>query len=100
MSRKAFDRVDKDVVDAKAAVKRLLRKRRSLMEEVVKDLPPREAFDMRLGQLLHENPGWRSGGIEEHKYEDDDFISYETYIGDCDEFIAADIDGPSLQSFL
>ena len=58
MSQKAFNIIDKDFVDTKAAIQRLLKKRRSLMEEVVKDLTPRESFDMRLEQLLHEHPDW------------------------------------------
>ena len=76
MSRKAFDKADKDVADAKDAVKLLLRDRHSLMETLVKDLPPREAFDMRLKQLLLENPKWtcrgRDGNDEDEDDDDDD----------------------------
>ena len=68
MSQKAFNIIDKDFVDTKAAMQRLLVKRRSLMEEVVKDLTPRESFDMRLKQLLHENPYWTAEEDEDANF--------------------------------
>ena len=79
MSQEAFDKVDKDIIDAKAAIDLLLAKRRSLMETLVKDLTPKKAFDMRLDQLLLENPKWTSkgrGGVGH---------IYDIYIEECED---------------
>ena len=83
MSQKAFDKVHKDIVDAKAAIDLLLVKRRSLMETLVMDLTPKESFDMRLEQLLLEYPNFSSDGRQEDTT--DDPRTYEVFIEDCKE---------------
>ena len=51
------------------------------MEEVVKDLTPREAFDMRLDQLMYENPKWSA-----EEEEDEESSNRSTiYIENCDD---------------
>ena len=85
MSQEAFDQIDKDFVNSKATTDRLLRERRSLMEDLVEDLTPREAFDMRLDQLLLEYPHWSTNGLQE---DGGDQGFYTFYIDDCEEEIA------------
>ena len=82
MSQEAFDKVDKDIIDAKASIDLLLVKRRSLMETLVKDLTPKKAFDMRLAQLLLENPKWTCDGRGNCDEEDN---SYGIFIEDCED---------------
>ena len=82
MSKKAIDKVDKEYVKARAAIKQLLVKRRSLVEAYVKDLPPREAFDMRLDHLMLEHPKWSSEGREE---DGDDEGGFKIFIEECEE---------------
>ena len=77
MSQKAFDKINKDIVENKAAFDRLLGKRRKLMEALVKDLTPKESFDMRLEQLLLEQPKWSSDGRTDGGDDDDDGILIE-----------------------
>ena len=52
------------------------------MEEVAKDLSPRESFDMRLKQLLHENPYWTA-----EEDEDANFSTRSTiFIENCSDY--------------
>ena len=88
MSQKvaAFDKIDKDIVDSKAATDRLLRERRSLTEVLGKDLTPRESFDMRLKQLSLEYPHWDCSGREDGEAaRDDRGREYTIYIENCEE---------------
>ena len=69
MSQKAFKKANKDFIKSKAATDRLLADRRALMEAYVKDLTPKESFDMRLDQLLLEYPHWDVEIDEENEEE-------------------------------
>ena len=73
MSQKSFDKLDKDCTEAFETYRCLLDKRRPLMEALVKDLTPRESFDMRLEQLLLEKSGWSCEG----RYDCDEPVEFQ-----------------------
>ena len=84
LSQKAFDDADNDFIAAKAVFDHVLQKRRTRMEDLVKDLNPLKAFDMRLEQLLLEYPKWTSYGRDFYEKGDCE-ESYRIFIEDCDE---------------
>ena len=86
MSQKAFDKVNDEIIDAKAAIDLLIVKRRSLREALVKDLTPKKSFDMRLEQLLLEHPNWHSDELE--SYEEDEFTIFNIGRIDDAEYMA------------
>ena len=88
MSQSAFDKINKDIIDAKKATDRLLGERRLHMQELVKDRTPSESFDMRLQQLLLEYPKWDTYGRSDGAAVKD---KYTIYIKDCEEEKALDL---------